>query len=117
MSSRPSWPFLHWQTNGDCHIDIHLVPNAAHTHSEGVFDGALKVRLHARPIEGQANTALVAWLASTLGIAKGQIQWVRGQSARRKRLNVGAAAAVNAHWAALLPSDQAKTDATKPAGI
>ena len=103
MSSRPSWLFLHWQTNGDCHIDIHLVPNAAHTHSEGVFDGALKVRLHARPIEGQANTALVAWLASTLGIAKGHIQWVRGQSARRKRLCIGAAAAASAHWNALQP--------------
>lgn len=117
MTGPLTWPFLHWQANGDCHIDIHLVPNAARTHSEGVFDGALKVRLHARPIEGQANAALATWLASTLGIAKGHIQWVREQNARRKRLSVGAAAAVNAHWAALLPSDQAKTDATKPAGI
>lgn len=117
MSAPPTWPFLHWQANGDCHIDIHLVPNAARTHNEGVFDGALKVRLHARPTEGQANTALVAWLASTLGIAKGQIQWVHGQNARRKRLCVGATAAVNAHWSALLPFDQAKTDATKSAGI
>ena len=117
MRAHPTAPFLHWQANGDCRIDIHWVPNASRTHSEEVFDGALKVRLHARPIEGQANKALVAWLASTLGIAKGHIQWVHGQSARRKRLCVGAAAAVNARWAALLPSDQAKTDATKPAGI
>ena len=63
---------------------------------------AQKVRLHARPVEGQANTALVAWLASSLGIAKGHIQWVRGQNARRKRLCIGAAAAANAQWAALL---------------
>ena len=47
--------------------------------------------------------ALLAWLASSLGIAKGQIQWVRGQSARRKRFCVGAAAAANAQWADLLP--------------
>ena len=103
MSSRPTWPFLHWQANGDCHIDIHLVPNAARTHCEGLFDGALKVRLHARPVEGQANAALLAWLASTLGIAKGQIQWVRGQNARRKRLCIGAAAADSAQWNALQP--------------
>ena len=103
MSSRPTWPFLQWQANGDCHIDVHVVPHAARTHSEGLFDGALKVRLHARPVEGQANTALVAWLASTLGIAKGQIQWVRGQKARRKRLCIGAAAAASAHWNALQP--------------
>lgn len=74
MRAHPTAPFLHWQANGDCLIDIHWVPNAARTHSEEVFDGALKVRLHARPIEGQANTAL-------------------------------------------LPSVQAKTDATKPEGI
>jgi uncharacterized protein YggU (UPF0235/DUF167 family) len=79
-----------------------VVPHAARTHSEGLFDGALKVRLHAHPVEGQANTALVAWLASSLGIAKTQIQWVRGQNARRKRLCIGAAAAANAQWAALL---------------
>ena len=66
----------------------------------GIIAG--KVRLHARPVEGQANTALVAWLASTLGIAKTQVQWVRGQNARRKRLCIGAAAAANAQWAALL---------------
>jgi uncharacterized protein YggU (UPF0235/DUF167 family) len=67
-----------------------------------LFDGALKVRLHARPVEGQANATLLAWLASSLGIAIGQIQWVRGQNARRKRLCIGAAAAANAQWAALL---------------
>ena len=74
MDRPEAWTFLHWQANGDCLIDIHWVPNAARTHSEEVFDGALKVRLHARPIEGPANTAL-------------------------------------------LPSVQAKTDATKPEGI
>ena len=102
MNSHAAWPFLHWQANGDCHIDVHVVPHAAHTHSEGLFDGALKVRLHARPIEGQANAALLAWLAASLGIAKGQIQWVRGQNARRKRLCIGAPAAASAQWAALL---------------
>jgi uncharacterized protein YggU (UPF0235/DUF167 family) len=103
MSSRPTWPFLHWQANGDCHIDVHVVPHAARTHSEGLFDGALKVRLHARPVEGQANATLLAWLASSLGIAKGHVQWVRGQNARRKRFCIGAAAAASAQWTALLP--------------
>ena len=101
MSTRPTWPFLHWQANGDCHIDVHVVPHAARTHSEGLFDGALKVRLHARPVE--ANATLLAWLASSLGIAIGHIQLVRGQNARRKRLCIGAAAAANAQWTALLP--------------
>jgi len=103
MNTPQTWPFLHWQANGDCHIDVHLVPHAARTHSEGLFDGALKVRVHARPIEGQANLALVAWLANTLGIAKCQIEWVRGQSSRRKRLCVRATVAAQAQWAALLP--------------
>ena len=103
MDRPEAWPFLHWQTNGDCHIDVHLVLHAARTHCDGVLDGALKVRVHARPIEGQANAALVAWLAKTLHIPKGQIGWVRGQSARRKCLCIPAPAAVAARWAALLP--------------
>ncbi len=103
MDRPEAWPFLHWQTNGDCHIDVHLVLHAARTHYDGVLDGALKVRVHARPIEGQANAALVAWLAKTLHIPKGQIGWVRGQSARRKCLCIPAPAAVTARWAALLP--------------
>jgi acetyl-CoA acetyltransferase len=40
---------------------------------------------------------------TSLGIAKGHIQWVRGQNARRKRLCIGAPAAASAQWAALLP--------------
>jgi len=38
-----------------------------------------------------------------MGIAKGQIQWVRGQNARRKRFCIGAAAAASAQWNALQP--------------
>jgi len=69
-----------------------------------MHDRALRVRLHAPPVDGKANQALVAWLADTLGIAKSQLELVRGQTSKRKQIKVRAMAASNAHWDALEPS-------------
>ena len=59
-------------------VDVHVMPNAAKTQIQGLHDGALRVRLHAPPVDGKANLALQAWLAATLGIP----QIGRGTAAR-----------------------------------
>lgn len=48
----------------------------------------LEVRVSAAPADGAANAELVSLLAKRLGIAKGSIQLVSGQTARLKRLRV-----------------------------
>ena len=97
----PSRSFLITDKQGDVLLDIHVIPNASRTQADGTHDGALRVRLHAPPVDGKANQALVKWLADTLGIAKSQIDWVRGQSSKRKQLKIQASAAAQANWAAL----------------
>jgi uncharacterized protein (TIGR00251 family) len=94
-------PFLHTQKDGSVLVDIHVMPNASSTQIQGLFDGALKVRLHAPPVDGKANEALRVWLARTLGIAKSGVTLQHGASARRKQLRVAAQVATGADWAQL----------------
>ena len=97
------WPcYLREDKTGAMWLDVHVIPNAAKTQADGVHDQALRVRLHAPPVDGKANQALVQWLADTLGIAKSQIVLVRGQTAKRKQLQISQAGCKQANWAALL---------------
>ena len=69
-------------------LAVHVVPRSARSEITGVHGQALKIRLTAPPVQGAANKALVALLAKTLGIAKGRIQIISGQTSRDKTLVV-----------------------------
>ena len=99
----PTLPFLQKQKDGAVLIDVHVMPNAARTQIQGLHDGALHLRLHAPPVDGQANLALQAWLAATLGIPKSAVALLRGASSRRKQLRVATAYAAQADWQRLQP--------------
>jgi uncharacterized protein (TIGR00251 family) len=67
--------------------------------------GALKVRLHARPVEGAANAALLEFLSESFGVPLRQVELVSGQQSRQKRVRVrgaapAAAQALLAAWGA-----------------
>lgn len=99
MSEWPSW--RRQEHDGSVVLDIHVIPRASRTMPDGVHDGALKVRLHAPPVDGQANLALIEWLAVCLGIAKRDISLLRGTTARRKQLRISAVGAQRANWSEL----------------
>ncbi len=99
----PPWPFLHLQKDGSVLIDVHAMPQAARTEACGLHDGALRVRLHAPPVDGKANAALQLWLAQTLDIPKSGLVLLRGAASRRKTWRVDASLAGRASWGALLP--------------
>ena len=66
-------------------IAVRVTPRAGQTEITGMTgDGAVIVRLAAAPVDGKANHALVALLASDLGIAKSRVTIVAGHAARRK---------------------------------
>ncbi|MBU3651760.1 MAG: YggU family protein [Limnohabitans sp.] len=99
MSPVPPWRRI--DKDGSAIVDIHVIPRASRTQAEGVHDGALKVRLHAPPVDGQANQALMEWLSDRLGIAKREVELLRGATSRRKQLRISAAATPRADWSAL----------------
>lgn len=48
----------------------------------------LKVRVASAPVEGEANTALVAFLAKSLRVPKSAVRLAAGATARLKRLEI-----------------------------
>ena len=98
----PDVSYLRLEKDGSVIVDTHVIPNAARTQADGTHDGALRVRLHAPPVDGKANIALSAWLANTLGIAKSHVVLVRGQTSKRKQWRVAASVCATAQWQALV---------------
>ena len=97
----PDVSYLRLDKTGNVVVDIHVIPNASRTQAEGTHDGALRVRLHAPPVDGKANLALMAWVAETLGVPKRDVTLLRGQTSKRKQLQVRAAVGDKADWLAL----------------
>ena len=69
-------------------LAVRAHPGAKKAEIVGVYgDGAtaqLKIAVQAPPIEGRANSALIAFLAETFGLAKSKIEIVSGELSRSK---------------------------------
>jgi uncharacterized protein (TIGR00251 family) len=74
-------------------IEVRVIPRAKRTRVGGVRDGRLLVRVAAPPVEGKANSAVVAALAEALGVPKRSVEVVRGAGSRDKVVRVAGVAA------------------------
>ena len=63
---------------------IRLIPRAGRDGIAGERDGAVLIRIAAPPVDGKANTALIALVATTLGVPKSAVRIVRGETSRDK---------------------------------
>ena len=97
--SEAAWPCL-GERGGGSLLRVAVVPNARRTGADGLHDGALRVRLAAQPVEGQANARLLAWLADELGCAKRAVRLQRGDTSRRKVVEIDLPAATVTAWLA-----------------
>jgi hypothetical protein len=68
-------------------LTVKVITGAKHTEMVGwMEDGSLKVRLHAKPIEGKANRELLGFLAEQFKVPKESIEIIQGEHAKRKVL-------------------------------
>jgi hypothetical protein len=67
-------------------LRIHCQPRASKTEIVGLHGDALKVRLAAPPVEGQANAELCQFLAQYFGVLGQEVQILSGKGARQKRV-------------------------------
>jgi uncharacterized protein (TIGR00251 family) len=85
--------------SGGVRIRVRVQPRASRTEIVGEHDGALRIRVAAPPVEGEANAELVRFLAKRLGVAKSRMRIVAGATGRAKTveidgLSAGSAAAL-----------------------
>ncbi|QTC90488.1 DUF167 domain-containing protein [Brevundimonas goettingensis] len=74
-------------------LAVRLTPGASADRVDGWdvdADGrpVLKVRVRARPVEGEANEALVKLLAKALGVPRSSVDLMRGAQSRLKMIAV-----------------------------
>ena len=88
-------------------LAVRAQPGAKKTAITGVYgEGAaaqLKIAVHAPPIEGRANAALIAFLAETLDLPKSAVELISGELSRSKvfllrGVTLGNAEALLAAW-------------------
>jgi uncharacterized protein (TIGR00251 family) len=86
----PGW--VHEEAGGVV-LELLIQPRASRTRVVGEHDGRLKLQLAAPPVDGEANLALVAFLAGALGVRKADVAIARGETGRRKTVRVAGASA------------------------
>ncbi len=66
-------------------VAVRAQPGAKKTAITGIYDTAqLKIAVHAPPLEGRANAALLAFLAETFSLPKSAVSLLSGDSSRSK---------------------------------
>ena len=69
-------------------LRVRVQPRAARNQIEGWREGALRVRVTAAPVEGEANRAVVALLARILGVRASAVSVARGERGRDKLIRI-----------------------------
>ena len=71
-----------------CLLAIKAIPNAPRHEVVGWLGDALKVKVHAPPVECRANEALCEFLAETLGLPRRAVTVQRGDTSRQKIVRI-----------------------------
>lgn len=76
-----------WQ-GADLVVDVHVQPRAARDEVLGIYDGRLKIRISAPPVDGKANRYLIGFLAQVFGVPRRDILLLAGETGRDKRFRI-----------------------------
>lgn len=70
-------------------IAVRVTPRASRNKIvEMLPDGTIKIHIAAPPVDGEANEALIRFLAEVLNVPKSRLEIVAGQSGRDKLVSV-----------------------------
>ena len=84
-ASTPSWLLARQDRTV---LLVALQPGASRSGLAGLHDGALRLRVSAPPLQGRANAAMCDWLAQQLHCARTRVRVLRGDTSRRKQVEV-----------------------------
>lgn len=81
-------PLFLKEVDGNVHLEIKVQPRSSRNQILGEQEGALRVKLTAPPVDGEANQALLEFLARQLKLPRKNLRIVKGESSRLKLLEV-----------------------------
>jgi len=67
---------------------VRVQPRASGNGLAGLFEDAVKLRLTAPPVEGEANEACRAFLARLLSVPRSQVEILSGAAGRNKMIKI-----------------------------
>jgi uncharacterized protein (TIGR00251 family) len=67
---------------------VRVQPRASRSGVDCVIGDALKVRVHAPPVDGAANAAVIEALSDALGVPKRMVTIVSGETSRSKVVEI-----------------------------
>jgi uncharacterized protein (TIGR00251 family) len=73
---------------GGAVLEVLVQPRASRSRVVGEHDGRVKIQLAAPPVDGEANAALLAFLAATLRVKRADVALLAGETGRRKRVRI-----------------------------
>ena len=84
-------------------VAIRVQPRSPNDSVAGERQGAILIRLKAPPVDGEANGALLRFVARSLGVRQRDVTLVRGQTSRSKWIQVDGMGAGQVRQALLNP--------------
>jgi len=69
-------------------LTLHVQPGAKRSEITGLYADALKIRLAAPPVEGQANEALLKFIAGIFAVPLRNIELLQGSQSRHKVVSI-----------------------------
>ena len=75
-------------TNESISFAVRVQPRASRSEVTGELDGALKVRLAAPPVDGEANEELVRFLAKLFAVSRQRVSIFSGLTSKNKLIRV-----------------------------
>jgi uncharacterized protein (TIGR00251 family) len=70
---------------------VRIVPRASRTEIAGEYNGALRIRIAAPPVEGAANRELIRLLAKIFKVPQNAVEIVSGAASKSKFIRIAGA--------------------------
>jgi len=80
-------------TNNSITFAVRVQPRASRNEVAGELDGALKIRLAAAPVDGEANEELIHFLAKLFDVPRRQVSILSGLTSKNKLIRIEGLAA------------------------
>lgn len=84
-------------------LDCRIQPRASRDEFAGLLGQAIKIRITAPPVDGEANRHLIRFVAKAFGVSQQQVAVVRGETGRSKCLRIESPRHIPPALQALLP--------------